>query len=1050
MLIHQSRRLFGVCDPYGVLKEGQVHIRITSSRKGGTTPINADVLVVRNPCLHPGDCLKLRAVDEPKLHHLVDCVVFASVAKPGHPAAPSMSSGGDLDGDEYFVCWDPDLVQPIVSEPYDYPPNKESSNLKVTRADLVRHFAFYSGASVAEVSRLHALWARISPKGTLSQQCQELNALHSQSVDGARIKIPDRLKPSQKLIDTLREPYVLDVLAAAADKERTEFAASPAPRLAPPQNGRDMEDVRRLMLDILQSDDKALLVFTEYERFNLVLKLARHYSINPRELRPYLAHIDFGALTAAEKISLSVTLGYGREKEECMPLWNSLFRSDIVTHNDLYQRELNRPYPLQRLYSSKIHGSATFFQYLRRATQEYHRKLLIIKTDERFAVGIFMRGPISWDEATDSVVGNNVVVCSFMSQSTSQHSLYRPCGAGYKLHLSHGRLQLYDKKEASTFVFITKPAQASGADVATSIALERISPRVKTQIGRLNRAPLTAIEIHVISNRDRVAHQLFDLWFEHVPTENVVRRFAREVHHYERNSLKDVDWEEHLVFVPYFTSRDLALWAPEYLGSRPLAEIEALMSFCIHYHQEDDLFTAFKVLITIDPMPLDPIIRQIESYPPLAFALLHTYPPTDDFNMPDSITRLAFPILQGIIKSANEQGMACLVVLEKVARTIGSMSIEHYLKLLMLASCCIRSKQIVQEVLLVLSDGRREYSEDTAVSRYVIKHSLAVAADRTEEAADTCPCDDRGRPRKQRTPPSQTTLSFDREKPNHLKAMIRIDARSAVRLHSHVRLQAASKTTNEWTDAPIIDGLVVGAPKGEYIIETMYPPPPEVERMDWNMYDAGSTATAQAMIDALQRLAQQGEDCCQYVSSIVGSDTGPVVSPLDEDEDDPQLPADVITNLNDSQAGSVRLCDRSQLSLIWGPPGTGKTTVVVQILRRLLQSLDLSNDETKILMTASTHNAVDNVLERFIQDNSKDHFLADEQILRVATDISKVSKKLQDYTINARVGGDMNENNKLFRQAKQRVQSARVSNHFSKVFLVAVCCILTMIGVFVV
>jgi hypothetical protein len=55
MIIHKSRLLFGVCDPHKVLKEGQVHIRIMSSRKGPTTPINGDVLVVRNPCLHPGE-----------------------------------------------------------------------------------------------------------------------------------------------------------------------------------------------------------------------------------------------------------------------------------------------------------------------------------------------------------------------------------------------------------------------------------------------------------------------------------------------------------------------------------------------------------------------------------------------------------------------------------------------------------------------------------------------------------------------------------------------------------------------------------------------------------------------------------------------------------------------------------------------------------------------------------------------------------------------------------------------------------------------------------
>lgn len=53
MIIHKSRLLYGVCDPFKVLKEGQVHVRITS-RTGESTLINGDVLVVRNPCLHPG------------------------------------------------------------------------------------------------------------------------------------------------------------------------------------------------------------------------------------------------------------------------------------------------------------------------------------------------------------------------------------------------------------------------------------------------------------------------------------------------------------------------------------------------------------------------------------------------------------------------------------------------------------------------------------------------------------------------------------------------------------------------------------------------------------------------------------------------------------------------------------------------------------------------------------------------------------------------------------------------------------------------------------
>lgn len=102
MLVPKSRLLFGVCDPYGVLRPGEVHVRITVPRAGVVTLTNVDVAVVRNPCLYPGDILKLRAVYHERLNHLVDCVVFAS---RGKRAAPSMSSGGDLGTPGNAIWW---------------------------------------------------------------------------------------------------------------------------------------------------------------------------------------------------------------------------------------------------------------------------------------------------------------------------------------------------------------------------------------------------------------------------------------------------------------------------------------------------------------------------------------------------------------------------------------------------------------------------------------------------------------------------------------------------------------------------------------------------------------------------------------------------------------------------------------------------------------------------------------------------------------------------------------------------------------------------------
>jgi RNA dependent RNA polymerase len=54
LLVHDSRYVFGVCDPFQVLEEGEVFIRVTMPRTGPRTIHSCPVLVVRNPCLHPG------------------------------------------------------------------------------------------------------------------------------------------------------------------------------------------------------------------------------------------------------------------------------------------------------------------------------------------------------------------------------------------------------------------------------------------------------------------------------------------------------------------------------------------------------------------------------------------------------------------------------------------------------------------------------------------------------------------------------------------------------------------------------------------------------------------------------------------------------------------------------------------------------------------------------------------------------------------------------------------------------------------------------------
>jgi len=52
--------------------------------------ITGNVVIAKFPCLHPGDVRVFTAVDDPALHHLVDCLAFPS---EGHRPYPNKTAG---------------------------------------------------------------------------------------------------------------------------------------------------------------------------------------------------------------------------------------------------------------------------------------------------------------------------------------------------------------------------------------------------------------------------------------------------------------------------------------------------------------------------------------------------------------------------------------------------------------------------------------------------------------------------------------------------------------------------------------------------------------------------------------------------------------------------------------------------------------------------------------------------------------------------------------------------------------------------------------------
>ncbi|KAM7487791.1 hypothetical protein LguiB_025275 [Lonicera macranthoides] len=214
IFVPRGRSMMGCLDETRTLEYGQVFVQFSSA---GRNPFRnkslilssiasgldqckivfGNVVVAKNPCLHPGDVRVLRAVDVPALHHLVDCVVFPQKGIRPHP---NECSGSDLDGDIYFVCWDPDLIPPQQNQPMDYTPAPSKLlDHDVTIEEVAEYFTNYIvNDSLGIIANAHIVFADKEPQKARSKPCVELARLFSIAVDfpktGVAAIIPPHLR----------------------------------------------------------------------------------------------------------------------------------------------------------------------------------------------------------------------------------------------------------------------------------------------------------------------------------------------------------------------------------------------------------------------------------------------------------------------------------------------------------------------------------------------------------------------------------------------------------------------------------------------------------------------------------------------------------------------------------------------------------------------------------------------------------------------------------------------------------------------------------------
>ncbi|XP_020914800.1 RNA-dependent RNA polymerase 2 [Exaiptasia diaphana] len=156
VLVPRARVVFGVSDPYGELEYGEVFFLPSLPETELASFHNARKVVVgRNPCYHPGDVrvLKLANVEDKfRYAHIFDCLVFPVKGKRPHPHE---CSGGDLDGDKYFISWDQRLVPDWETNPFKYD-EQEDIDVSALLGKLLKENLCSISNKLSSFGRAHA------------------------------------------------------------------------------------------------------------------------------------------------------------------------------------------------------------------------------------------------------------------------------------------------------------------------------------------------------------------------------------------------------------------------------------------------------------------------------------------------------------------------------------------------------------------------------------------------------------------------------------------------------------------------------------------------------------------------------------------------------------------------------------------------------------------------------------------------------------------------------------------------------------------------------
>ena len=815
----------------------------------------------------------------------------------------------------------------------------------------------------------------------MSSQCQELNYLFSHCVDGSRIKIPQHLT-NLPPVDPVSPKFVLDILH--------DIVKDDVLRLWQPSSH---ENLSHEGLDLILSRDSA--AFSEFE----TLKMTANWCLrNNSCLEDQLGFFNFDQMSDEERAWVVAQMPHSQTVSGMV--MNSLLRSNFLSQEELQHMGLATPgMRWKRVFDSTTDRLERFMDVAGRALEQFHRKFIVINISERLSIAMYV--PRRLEKYKETVVDDVIRLFSF-PHSQGDETINRvavPTETNYRLYFDDGGFQLYKKQRGDTWIFFKRPgsddasyksARTEGerrrqrqvtvetdlnSDFIVSIALGKFNSSLAKHIGRVNRTPVLGAEIYVISNRDVRALQVLDQWLQYVDTQEVIPLFDNVGRAYKAVSIKDLDWTT--------VAESLRLIARDeqfsifYTFKDDEAIIEVFEWLLVH-EQKETLRKAFEYLLSAITIIGSPRLRTTTvgamfTYLQRAPFLVVTFSRVCQWDHLQILDRTIFEeravdLLRACALMASQMQVLVVEPFRQVLSQMTHLSLQSFGDLVELISVVVRSPETALEFLIGCLEphSSRLLTASPRILQYFVKHCTCVAIQHIEESNES---------RSKREDLLDLMLGAA---PGVVESRVRIDSHSLTKLstNDHVRFTATLATNSAGLQAYSMDALIEQSEPGLITARCLHPIPYFLKDCSWSVTSCGSYVTTKTMFQALRSFIIEPQQTCPIFERIIEVDVT-----VELDDSWAWEPVRGAENLNESQRNAVVAVRESPLTCLWGPPGTGKTYTIAVILEMLS-----SDPKRRILVTAPTHSAVDNIMRKYL-DNLRTRNRAATFVLRVSTDV---------------------------------------------------------------